>query len=58
MREFPTAQTANGPQREIYTVERLNKTARALLETSFPQVWVEGEVSNLSAPARATCISR
>ncbi len=50
MREFPTAQTANGPQREIYTVERLNKTARALLETSFPQVWVEGEVSNLSAP--------
>lgn len=39
------------PAREIYTVSRLNREARALLEVSFPLLWVEGEISNLSRPS-------
>ncbi len=38
-------------QRDIYTVSRLNRSARALLEGSFPLLWVEGEISNLSRPS-------
>ena len=36
--------------RDIYTVSRLNREAKALLEGSFPLLWVEGEVSNFSRP--------
>ena len=32
------------------TVTQLNRRARQLLETHFPLVWVEGEISNLSRP--------
>lgn len=38
-------------ERDIYTVSRLNREAKALLEGSFPLLWVEGELSNLSRPA-------
>jgi exodeoxyribonuclease VII large subunit len=34
----------------IYTVSRLNREIRMLLEEAFPNVWVEGEVSNLARP--------
>ena len=37
--------------REIYSVSRLNREARMLLGVSFPLLWVEGEISNLAAPA-------
>ena len=36
--------------RDIYTISRLNAEARAVLEGSFPLLWVEGELSNLAAP--------
>ncbi len=36
---------------EIYNVTRLNREVRAVLEGSFPLVWVEGEISNLAQPA-------
>ena len=36
--------------RDVYTVSRLNAEARAVLEGSFPPLWVEGEISNLAAP--------
>lgn len=39
------------PERDVYTVSRLNREARALLEISFPLLWVEGEISNLSRPS-------
>lgn len=39
------------PSREIYTVSRLNQDVRALLESEFASLWVEGEVSNLSRPS-------
>jgi len=38
-------------QRDIYTVSRLNSQARQILESGLPPVWVEGEISNFSAPA-------
>ncbi len=38
------------PAREVYTVSRLNREARALLEGGFPPLWVEGELSNFARP--------
>lgn len=35
---------------EIYTISRLNREARFLLEGSFPPLWVEGEISNFACP--------
>jgi exodeoxyribonuclease VII large subunit len=37
--------------RDIYTVSRLNREARALLEAGLPSMWITGELSNLSRPA-------
>lgn len=37
--------------RDIYSVSRLNREVRAVLEGSFPLLWVEGEISNLAQPA-------
>jgi len=39
------------PQRTIYSVSELNRTVRGLLESQFPLLWVEGEISNLARPA-------
>lgn len=38
-------------QRDIYSVSRLNREVRAVLEGSFPLIWVSGELSNLARPA-------
>jgi exodeoxyribonuclease VII large subunit len=37
-------------QREVYTVTRLNREVAGMLAGSFPLLWVEGEISNLSLP--------
>lgn len=34
---------------EIYTISRLNREARFLLEGTFPFIWVEGEISGFKA---------
>src|ERR687884_499951 len=34
----------------VYSVSQLNQEARLLLEYALPQVWLEGEISNLRAP--------
>ncbi len=36
--------------RDIYTVSRLNSELRAVVDGSFPLVWVSGEISGLSTP--------
>lgn len=36
--------------RDIYTVSRLNREVRTILEGSFPLIWLEGEISNLARP--------
>ncbi|MGH8130444.1 MAG: exodeoxyribonuclease VII large subunit [Steroidobacteraceae bacterium] len=38
-------------RRDIYTVSRLNREARGLLEGGFASLWITGELSNLSRPA-------
>ena len=38
-------------KRDIYTVARVNREARRLLETGLPMLWVSGEISNLAMPA-------
>ncbi|HEC20861.1 MAG TPA: exodeoxyribonuclease VII large subunit [Gammaproteobacteria bacterium] len=38
-------------KRSIYSVSALNHAARDLLESEFPLIWVEGEISNLARPA-------
>ena len=39
------------PEREVWTVSRLNREVRLLIETGLPALWIEGEVSNLARPA-------
>ncbi|MEW8188170.1 MAG: exodeoxyribonuclease VII large subunit [Candidatus Thiodiazotropha endolucinida] len=39
------------PQRDIYTVSRLVRETRSVLENSFPLIWISGEISNLAQPA-------
>jgi len=39
------------PQRDIYNVTRLNREVRTILESGFPLIWLEGELSNLACPA-------
>ena len=51
MNEFDWDQVDMVPQKEVYSVSRLNSEVRALLEGSFPLLWVEGEISNLARPS-------
>lgn len=50
----PTNPTQN-PDREVFSVTRLNREVRALLEHSFPLIWVEGEISNFARPGSGHC---
>ena len=51
--ELPSGQEgqSSADQRHVYTVSRLNREVRDLLEHSFPLLWVEGELSNLAQPS-------
>jgi exodeoxyribonuclease VII large subunit len=51
MMSFEQRDSALDFTRDIFTVSRLNREVRAVLEGSFPLLWVEGELSNLSQPA-------
>lgn len=37
--------------REVYSVAQLNRDARSLLESNFPLIWIEGEISSLAKPS-------
>lgn len=41
----------NSSNRDIYTVSRLNREVRTVLETGFPLLWIEAELSNFARPA-------
>jgi len=43
--------TSSQANRDIYSVSRLNREVKQLLEGSFPLLWVEGELSNLARPS-------
>lgn len=38
-------------EREVWTISRLNREARTLLESGLATLWLEGELSNLAQPA-------
>jgi exodeoxyribonuclease VII large subunit len=42
---------AKGPERDIYSVSRLNREVRVLLERGFGSLWLEGEISNFARPS-------
>jgi len=46
-----TADDFGLPERDVWTVSRLNREVRLLIETGLPALWIEGEVSNLARPA-------
>ena len=48
---FPGTDPESPPGRSIYTVSRLNKEVRMVLERGLGVVWVEGELSNFSQPS-------
>jgi len=39
------------PDRDVFTVSRLNQTARKLLEQGLARIWLEGELSNVARPS-------
>jgi exodeoxyribonuclease VII large subunit len=39
------------PDRDIYTVSRLNREVRILLERGFATLWIEAEISNFARPS-------
>ena len=51
MIDYPANTPDYMPQREVFSVARLNREARAILEGHFPLIWVEGELSNLARPS-------
>jgi exodeoxyribonuclease VII large subunit len=40
----------DAPERDVYSVTRLNREVRVVLERGLGVIWVEGELSNLSQP--------
>ena len=51
MPSSPAPSAAASAERNVYTVSRLNREVRLLLEHGMPVVWLEGELSNFSAPS-------
>jgi len=47
----PTGFETSAPGQGVFTVARLNREVRTLLERGLGVVWVEGEMSNLAQPA-------
>jgi exodeoxyribonuclease VII large subunit len=48
---IPEDRASAAPTRDVYSVTRLNREVRVLLERGLGVLWVEGELSNLSQPA-------
>jgi len=51
MRLMPSAPAWPARERDVYTVSRLNREARGLVEGRLGSIWLEGEVSNFARPA-------
>ncbi len=42
--------SALSKNRDVYSVSRLNREVRTILETGFPLLWIEAELSNFARP--------
>jgi len=49
--EASAARSATAPTHAIYSVSKLNREVRQLLESGIGQIWVQGEISNLARPS-------
>ena len=49
--ESPAMATPTSPDRDVYTVARLNREARVILERGLATLWLEAELSNFARPA-------
>ena len=49
--DSPRTPAPTRTERDVYSVSRLNKEVRLLLESGLPLLWLEGELSNFAAPA-------
>jgi exodeoxyribonuclease VII large subunit len=47
----PTEFAASRPERDVYSVSRLNREVRVLLERGFGSLWLEAEISNFARPS-------
>jgi len=47
--------TANNKSPQIYTVSGLTRQLKQLIESTYPFIWLTGEISNLSLPASGHC---
>jgi exodeoxyribonuclease VII large subunit len=45
-----SSSNSNSGEVDVFTVSRLNREARRLLEGGLPNLWVSGEISNLARP--------
>ncbi|MEE9165043.1 MAG: exodeoxyribonuclease VII large subunit, partial [Nitrospinota bacterium] len=44
-------ENSENPERQVYTVTEITRAIKFSLETEFPRVWIEGEISNLRIPS-------
>ena len=51
MADTTQATGTRSPERDIFSVSRLNREVRQLLEQGFARIWLEGELSNLAHPS-------
>jgi exodeoxyribonuclease VII large subunit len=51
MESAPIGAVPKAPERDIYSVSRLNREVRVLLERGFGSLWLEGEISNFARPS-------
>jgi exodeoxyribonuclease VII large subunit len=47
----PAVESGARPARDVYSVSRLNREVRVLLERGFGSIWLEAEISNFARPA-------
>jgi exodeoxyribonuclease VII large subunit len=51
MQNRDLAAGTTGETRDIYSVSRLNREVRMLLDRGFPSIWLEAEISNFARPS-------
>ena len=51
MSDSPLESPPGPAGRDIYSVSRLNREVRRLLEQGFARIWLEGELSNIARPS-------
>ena len=48
---FAYNESVNANTKKVLSVSELNRLVRNVIETNFPSVWIEGEISNFSCPS-------